>query len=265
MPDPSDSKPSTPGAHAPPHAAAAPSPGTPAPLDDRDRRDLELVLAARRGDRRAWTALLADYQDRLYGVCIRMIGSSPAARQTCIDLCQDAMVRIIRGIHTFDGTSRVSTWMIRVTMNVCLSWLRSQRLRRHQSLEGPRTEGHPTGPGGRNVRPRGREEAGADMSRVRTASGLEHPGVGGVLPGPEGLEQEDERRRVAEALERIDPEQRALLVLRDVRGLGYEQIAEVLGVPLGTVKSRIFRARAALRDVLDAGERTGEAGEAERG
>lgn len=261
MPDPSDSKPSSPGARPAGDASARESRGTPAPLDERDRRDLELVMAARRGDQRAWTALLSDYQDRLYGVCVRMIGTSPSARQTCLDLCQDAMVRILRGIHTFDGTSRVSTWMIRVTMNVCLSWLRSQRLRRHQSLEGPRTGERIAGPGGQNIRHDAGRGGLGDLSRARTPSGGEHPGGGGVLPVSGALEHDDERRRVGEALERIDADQRALLVLRDVRGLEYEQIAEVLGVPLGTVKSRIFRARTALRDVLEAG---GELGGTER-
>jgi RNA polymerase sigma-70 factor (ECF subfamily) len=169
------------------------------------------------------------------------------------------MVRILRGIHTFDGTSRVSTWMIRVTMNVCLSWLRSQRLRRHQSLEGPRTREGIVSPGSEKTQADAGREGLGDLGRARTPSGGEHPGGGGVLPVSGALERDDEQRRVGEALERIDADQRALLVLRDVRGLEYEQIAEVLGVPLGTVKSRIFRARAALRDVLEAGRELGGA------
>ncbi|MBL9032766.1 MAG: sigma-70 family RNA polymerase sigma factor [Phycisphaerae bacterium] len=175
---------------------------------------------ARPGTAAAWAELLARYQDRLFGVCFRMVGD----REKAADLTQDAMVKIIEGLDSYDGRAKLSTWMIRVTMNVCLSRLRSDRLRRHASLEAM-AEGR-------------REDRFPDLG-AREQS------------GPAGVERNEARRIVAEALLRIAPDQRAILVLRDSRGLDYDQIAEVLEVPVGTVKSRLFRARTALREAIE--------------
>jgi RNA polymerase sigma-70 factor (ECF subfamily) len=125
--------------------------------------------------------------------------------------------------------------MIRVTMNVCLSRLRSEKLRRHASLEAMAE------------RPRGGSEEGSggltaadQFSQIREQS------------QDESVEFHEDRERVLRALSTLDPDQRAVLILCDCRGLPYEQIAEVLGVAVGTVKSRLFRARAALRDAVEA-------------
>ena len=195
-----------------------------------EEEDLRLVRAIQKGDSGAWGPLLSRYQDRLYGVCMRMVNS----RELAADLTQDAMVKIIEGLSSYDGRAKLSTWMIRVTMNTCLSRLRSEKLRRHASLdaiaEGPK--------GG----PRGSPGSGHD--RVAESRSRE--------PDPgSGVERDELRRRVAAALLRVLPEQRAILVLRDSRGLDYEQIAEVLAVPVGTVKSRLFRARTALREAIE--------------
>lgn len=161
-------------------------------------------------------------------------------RDMAADLTQDSMVRIIEGLNTYDGRSKLSTWMIRVTMNVCLSKMRSEKLRRHASLDAAPESG---GGGGR-----GRETRSA-ADRVADFQEREQTPVSSV--------QRDElRRMVAAALLRVAPEQRAILVLRDSRDLDYEQIAEVLGVPVGTVKSRLFRAREALREALESMDRT---------
>ncbi|HZW05490.1 MAG TPA: sigma-70 family RNA polymerase sigma factor, partial [Phycisphaerales bacterium] len=115
-----------------------PSASQPTPLATADDlADLRLVAAIRAGEPHAWHELLSKYQDRLYGVCLRIIGDSPRARQTAADLTQDALVKIIQGLSTYDGSAKLSTWMIRVTMNVCLSHLRAQKLRRHSSLDTP--------------------------------------------------------------------------------------------------------------------------------
>lgn len=202
-----------------------------------DARDLVLVRAIQGGDTAAWKELLTRYQDRLFGVCMRMVGD----RERASDLTQDAMVRIIEGIKSYDGRAKLSTWMIRVTMNVCLSKLRSEKLRRHASLDAGLEAGKPGGQGGwvgrsaaDRVPDEQTREPAADLS----------------------VEREETRRLVAAALLRILPEQRAILVLRDSRGLEYEQIAEVLDVPVGTVKSRLFRARQALREALESADRS---------
>lgn len=199
------------------------------PIDD--AREQLLVKAIRGGSSAAWSELLTRYQDRLFGVCLRMVGD----RDRAADYTQDAMVRIIEGLGSYDGRSKLSTWMIRVTMNVCFSRLRAEKLRRHASLDA--------GSNGHDVRV-GRDHARSAAERASDWSVREPEAV-------ERIQRDDLRRLLAEALLQINDEQRAILVLRDSRGLDYEQIAEVLGVPVGTVKSRLFRARAALRAVLE--------------
>ena len=196
-----------------------------------DAEELAIVDRIRSGDSRAWSELIVRYQDRLYAVCLRMVRD----RELATDLTQDAFVKVIQGLHSYDGRAKLSTWMIRVTMNVCLSRLRSEKLRRHASLEAmaerPRA-GSEEGSGGLT--------AADQFSQIREQS------------QDESVEFHEDRERVLRALSTLDPDQRAVLILCDCRGLPYEQIAEVLGVAVGTVKSRLFRARAALRDAVEA-------------
>jgi RNA polymerase sigma-70 factor (ECF subfamily) len=195
------------------------------PADD-EAIDLKLVEAIRRGEAQAWPALIARHQDRLFSVCMRMVHN----RDLAADLTQDAFVKIIQGMDSFDGRAKLSTWMIRITMNVCLSKLRSEKLRRHASIEAMQETQSDTGSGragGRGFE-QGREPALAS-----------------------GVEAHEDQERVLLALRQLDPDQRAVLILCDCRGHSYEQIAEVLGVAVGTVKSRLFRARTALRDLVE--------------
>lgn len=219
---------------APPHRGTPPVPATARNDGTRDgaaaeAQELAWVRSIQGGDASALTPLLTRYQDRLFGVCVRMVHD----RDLAADLTQDAMIKVIEGLGSYDGRAKLSTWMIRVTMNVCLSRLRAEKIRRHASLDAP-------------------------TERGPSAIGLEgRPGTFGGEPGEprpsERVEQDEVRRRVSAALLRVAPEQRAILVLRDCRGLDYEQIAEVLSIPVGTVKSRLFRARGALREVLEEG------------
>lgn len=227
------------------HPAAA------TPPTEADARELALVAAIQGGDSSAWAELLGRYQDRLFGVCFKMVGD----REMAADLAQDSMIKIIEGLGSYDGRAKLSTWIIRVAMNVCLSKLRSEKLRRHASLEALSEAASPGGGGGRAGGPRGGR--GAERPAATFQQSRE--------PAAEvSVEQGELRRRLAGALLRISPEQRAILVLRDSRGLEYEQIAEVLGVPVGTVKSRLFRARAALREALEI-EESGESGPGAKG
>lgn len=194
------------------------------PPDAPDAAEMALVRAIQSGDSSAWPVLIQRYQDRLFSVCLRMVRD----RDLAADLTQDAFVKIIQGIGSYDGRSKLSTWMIRITMNACLSKLRAEKLRRHASLD------------------HGRETESGESSGVE--AGFEQTREPGVSRSVEGHE---DRERVLAALAGLDPEQRAVLVLCDCRGMGYDHIAEVLGVAVGTVKSRVFRARAALRDAVE--------------
>jgi RNA polymerase sigma-70 factor (ECF subfamily) len=163
---------------------------------------------ARAGDREALAHLLGPELDRIYAVCRRMV----RGRGDAEDLAQEALVRIIRGLPSFDGRSSLSTWMTRVAINTCLSWGRSRSRRSEITLAFP-------------------PEAEPDR--------------------PAGVQSEPEEvARIDRALERLSPEHRAILVLRDVRELDYEQIGAALDLPVGTVKSRLFRARAAFREAM---------------
>ncbi len=212
-----------------PRPTPRPAPRAPVGVVD-DARELELVAEIRGGNHEAWSELLERYQDRLYTICYRMVHH----REMAADLTQDAMIKIMQGLDSYDGRAKLSTWIIRITMNVCLSRLRAEKLRRHASLDAP-------------VGPDGQKPLDAGYLRLRRE--------GGEPQARRGVEQMDLRARLARALERLSPDQRAILILRDARGLDYEQIAEVLGVAGGTVKSRLFRARAALREAMEALER----------
>jgi RNA polymerase sigma-70 factor, ECF subfamily len=203
------------------------------PPDEGDRIDRALVARIKAegiGSRAAWGDLLTRYQDRLFAVCFRMVGN----RDVAADLTQDAFVKVLQGLESWDGRSKLSTWIIRVTMNVCLSHLRAAKLRKHAALDEGLSPSLVRGMDGGQRKP-GPSTAFADRE-----------------PGPEeGVQSQDQRRRVLVALAALEPDQRAIIVLRDVQGLDYDQIAAALEVAVGTVKSRLFRARLALREMLE--------------
>ena len=187
-----------------------------------DAQERQLVKAIRAGDSNAWSELLASYQDRLYAVCYRMVND----REMAADLTHDAMIKVIEGLDKYDGRSKLSTWIIRITMNVCLSKLRSEKYRRHASLEA--------------------------ISAANTGS--EPVGLGrdsGEPIGLSGVQLREQHQFLSHALAAIEPDHRAILILRDMQGLDYDHIAHALDIRLGTVKSRIFRARASLRQAFE--------------
>jgi RNA polymerase sigma-70 factor (ECF subfamily) len=175
-----------------------------------EAEDAVLVTAAQGGDQRALDQLLRRHYDRLYGVCRRLAGNDADAA----DATQEALIAIARGLHRFDGRASFSTWSYRVATNACLDELRR----------------------------RGR----------RPAPGL--PEIEAPLPAEAGAPLLDtavvDRLDIDAALLTLPDEYRAAVVLRDQLGLDYAEIGEVLGVPPGTVRSRIARGRARLAEQL---------------
>ncbi|MEC9373224.1 MAG: RNA polymerase sigma factor [Planctomycetota bacterium] len=205
----------------------------PGQVDPQGRSDADpdaaAVVAAQSGDRAALAALLRRHESQLFAMCVRMVGD----RETARDLTQDAMVRVIEALDRFDGRARFSTWATRIAINLCLSHLRKQKLRRHPSLDAPL------------------DPTSQKPSWTQTRQTTE--------PGPAGsVEHREELVRLEAAMAELDAEQRTILVLRDVRDLDYRQIAETLEVAVGTVKSRLFRARSALREAMERLEERGE-------
>ncbi len=172
------------------------------------------MAAAQDGDRGALDTLLRRHHDRLYALCRRVTGNDADGA----DACQEALIAIVRALDRFDGRSSFSTWAYRVATNACLDELRRRRRRPEPGL--PSDEGLFGGGGGGG--------AGGDP-------------FSGV----------DTRVAVDAALIGLGPEYRVAVVLRDLCGLAYSEIAEVLGVPIGTVRSRIARGRSALIPFLE--------------
>ncbi len=176
-----------------------------------------LVVAARAGDRAALERLLREHQPRIHALCRRITGNDADA----LDATQEALIAIVRGLPRFDGRSRFSTWTYRVATNASLDELRRRRRRPAVGLP---------------------EQAGAPVD------------VPDLRPGP--ADQVADRLDVDAALADLPADFRSAVVLRDLCQLDYAEIAEVLEIPAGTVRSRIARGRAQLADRL-AGNQTG--------
>lgn len=189
------------------------------------RPDVAMLRKAQEGDRTAYGQLILLYQDRLYNGVLRLVGDREEARE----LTQEAFTRGLEKIDTFRGEASPYTWLFRIAVNLAISQLRRVQRNRIFSL----------GRAGRGAEGDGQAQALLDrMSSDRT----EAP--------PERAERRERAAEVLAALGRLDAEYRAVLVMRDVEGFDYQQMADVLSLPLGTLKSRLFRARLALRDEL---------------
>jgi RNA polymerase sigma-70 factor, ECF subfamily len=173
--------------------------------------DEALAAAANAGDRGALEVLLARHLDRVHAICRRVTGHPEDA----LDATQEALIAVTRGLHRYDGRSLFTTWLYRVATNAALDELR-RRKRRPEPAE--LVEDRPLG------------GAGAGSKPVESAVAA--------------------RLDVDAALAGLSPEFRAAVVLRDLCDLDYAEIAEVLDVPIGTVRSRIARGRAAIADQL---------------
>jgi RNA polymerase sigma-70 factor, ECF subfamily len=177
------------------------------------------VAAAQAGDRDALETLLRRHHDRLWGLCRRLTGSHADAE----DALQDALIAIARGIGRYDGRAAFTTWSYRVTTNACLDELRRQRRRPMPHAAGMLGTGEsPDGPGGALSAP----------------------------PAPAAVEAVADRVDIDTALTLLPQDFRAAVVLRDLCDLDYAEIARVLGIPVGTVRSRIARGRSQLADLL---------------
>lgn len=174
-----------------------------------------ILNKARRGDLSAFEELVRLYEKRIYVVALRSTGSPEDAA----DITQEVFLRAWRSIESFRGDSGFSTWLFRITMNLCVDFAR------HKQAQ-PQTQ------------PLVRED---DAERPIPDS----------APTPEEhLENSELGRELAAALDEVSEEHRQIVLLRDVEGMSYTEIAETLEISEGTVKSRLSRARLALRAIL---------------
>jgi RNA polymerase sigma-70 factor (ECF subfamily) len=178
--------------------------------------DAELVGRVQRGESQAYAELVRRYQDRVFNACWRVCGHLEDAR----DLTQEAFLKAFEGLGGFRGESGFFTWIFRIAVNLSLTHRRNSQKRRLLSLD------QAANPGGTQA------EELARHARDEPGDG-DRPGSGDA----------DLHTAVVEALHALDDDQRAVLVLRDIEGFDYHEIGEILGIPRGTVKSRLFRAR----------------------
>jgi RNA polymerase sigma-70 factor (ECF subfamily) len=194
------------------------------------RPDVALLQKAQAGDRGAYGQVVLLYQDRLYNAVVRLVGDREEARE----LTQEAFMRGLMKIDSFRGDASPYTWLFRIAVNLAISHLRKSHRFRVFSLDRPATSG--------NGRYASDDQASGLLDRVARDGADNAP--------PERMEKRERDQAVLSALGRLDAEYRAVLVMRDIEGFDYQQMADILGLPLGTLKSRLFRARMALRDEL---------------
>lgn len=174
--------------------------------------DKELIAACLQGRTAAFGDLVTRYQDRLYNTVHRLVENGEDAR----DIVQESFLSAFQSLRSFKGDSLFFTWLYRIAVNAAMSYKRKPKL-----VPLPGGEGF------------------AEPSQSSDASRPEH-----------ALEMAEEEKRVHAALNRLSPEHRAVLVMKDMEGQKYEEMAEVLQVPIGTVRSRLHRARLEMRNIL---------------
>lgn len=179
----------------------------------------ELVERAKKGDETAFEVLVTDNEKRIYNLCRRLTGNPEDAAE----LTQEAFLNAWRGLSRFQGESSFSTWLYRLASNACIDFLRKEKRRQNLSMT-------------------------VSLDDEEEARQVELPDER-YAPERE-LERTEVRQAVVAGLERLTPEHRQVLVMREINGLSYAEIGAVLGLEEGTVKSRIARARNALRKVL---------------
>ncbi len=188
--------------------------------------DNELIERCRRGDSAALERLVLKYQKRLFNV-IKRICPNP---DDAAELTQETFVKIIENIGKFKGRSSFYTWAFRIAVNLTLNHCRRGGKLGFRSMDA--------------------EESGASD---RAATALRDYLVDNRSPDPAAVAQNHELCEVAvRALGQLEESQRAIIVLRDIEGMSYAQMTDVLGIELGTVRSRLSRARGHFRQVVEA-------------
>jgi len=178
--------------------------------------DQRLIQDCLKGRSEAFGELVRRYQDRLYNTVYRLLDNAEDAR----DVVQDSFLHAYQALKSFKGDSLFFTWLYRIAVNTAFSLKRKQR----------------------SILSIDRAREGTATAEPLDASAENQPDF--------ALEQADEERMIQQALNRLSPEHRAVLVMKDMEGQKYETMAEVLEVPIGTIRSRLHRARMELRELL---------------
>lgn len=179
-----------------------------------DGDEAELIERSRKGDSEAFGILVERYQRRVVGVALAVVHNQDDA----IELAQETFIRAYENLSKFESRSSFSTWLYRIAANLAIDFWRREG--RHVVLHG--------------------EDADNEISRMASAHGDSFKEVS----------RSELSERLKQALEELTPEHRAVILLREVEGLSYDEISEVLQCPRGTVMSRLHYAREHLRGIL---------------
>jgi RNA polymerase sigma-70 factor (ECF subfamily) len=176
--------------------------------------ETELIAKAREGDRESFTVLVQRYERRVVGVALAVVHNQDDA----LELAQETFVRAFENLKNFESRSSFSTWLYRIAANLSIDFWRREG--RHNVLRG--------------------EDAENELRRLPSSQGDSYKAASRSELG----------ERLKEALEQLTPEHRAVVLLREVEGLSYDEISDVLQCPRGTVMSRLHYARNKLRSIL---------------
>jgi RNA polymerase sigma-70 factor (ECF subfamily) len=188
--------------------------------------DEVLIQQCRSGDSAVMERLIIKYKDRLYNVILRICGNSYDAAE----LTQDVFVKIIENLHRFQARSSFYTWAFRIAVNLTLNFCRRQKNIEMTSLDAE--------PGGNS------QQAKAALRTYLADSTVRDPA--------DIAQSKEQINLIIRAINSLDTDHRAIIILRDIEDMNYEQIAQTLEIELGTVKSRLARARANLKANLEA-------------
>lgn len=181
----------------------------------------ELIKRCQQGDLEAFEQLIAAYEKKMINYCWRMLGNPSDAE----DAAQEVFIKVFRFIESFTGQSFFSTWLYRIASNVCLDILRKKKRQPADTVS--------------------LYQSGAEGDEFVLP-------VEDNAPSPyESAQLNEAQRALNTALAQLGEEQRRVIILRDIEGFSYEEIAAVMHVPPGTVKSRINRARKSLQKLLE--------------
>jgi len=182
-----------------------------------------LLKLAKAGNTEAFEKLIFSHQKSVYNMAFRMLGN----REDAYDASQEVFIRVFRALPGFREQSSLSTWIYRITKNVCLDLIRKNKNQHTVSIDQDNDYGE--GP-------------------VRMQ--IEDPG-----PAPDETAEHNELvGKVREGIRKLPEQHRLIIIMRDMQNFSYEEIAKILRLPEGTVKSRINRARKALRDIIEDGK-----------
>ena len=192
--------------------------------DPEDQAERKFIERLAKRDERAFNELVELYEARVFRLLLRMMGRRDEAE----DMAQEVFVQIFKAIATFRGDSKLSTWIYRVSVNLCKNRMKYLS-RRHTDGEDEL-------------------EPVAERASLDEAKGVTF----GDVPAPDRLVEGYQMERVVQScIAELDPDFREVLILRDVEDLSYEELSEITGLPDGTVKSRLHRARAMLKSSVE--------------